>query len=48
MNQNWINDLTLEQQEKTYNEIVSYFTDLVIHEVLSKYDNSLDFKPPIV
>lgn len=31
-----------------YDEIVDYFTNEVIKEVLSKYDNSLDFKPPIV
>jgi hypothetical protein len=43
MNTNWINDLTLEQQQKTYNEIVNYFTDQVLNEVLSKYDKPIDF-----
>jgi len=48
MNTNWVDDLTLKQQEDCYNEIVDYFTNEVLKEVLSKYNNSLDFKPPIV
>ena len=48
MNQNWVNGLTLEEQQNYYNEIVDYFTDLVVQEVLEKYDNSLDFNSFIV
>lgn len=40
---NWVNDLTFKQQEECYNEIVNYFIDEVVHEVLLKYDKSLDF-----
>jgi len=43
--ENWVDDLTLKQQEECYNEIVDYFTSEVIKEVLSKYDNSLDIEP---
>ena len=43
MKQNWINNLTPEQQQDCYHEIVDYFTNEVVHEVLQKYDNSLDF-----
>jgi hypothetical protein len=48
MKQNWITNLTPEQQQDCYNEIVDYFTDEVVREVLSKYDNSLDFNSPTV
>lgn len=40
---NWVNNLTPEEQSNCYNEIVTYFTDEVIREVLEKYNNSLDF-----
>lgn len=43
--ENWVDNLTLTQQQKVYNEIVDYFTSEVIKEVLSKYDNSLDIEP---
>jgi hypothetical protein len=42
--ENWVDNLTLTQQQKVYNEIVDYFTSEVIKEVLSKYDNSLDIE----
>lgn len=41
--ENWVDNLTLKEQEQTYNEIVNYFTEEVIKEVLEKYHNSLDF-----
>lgn len=41
--ENWVDNLTPTQQEQTYNEIVDYFTNEVIREVLEKYHNSLDF-----
>jgi GTP1/Obg family GTP-binding protein len=43
MNTNWTDDLTLEQQQDCYHEIVDYFTNEVVKEVLEKYDNALDF-----
>jgi len=39
---NWVNNLTPEEQSNCYNEIVDYFTQEVIKEVLEKYHNSLD------
>jgi hypothetical protein len=42
MNENWIADLSPKEQEQWYGEVVEYFTDEVVHEVLEKYDNSLD------
>jgi hypothetical protein len=43
MKPNWINNLTPEQQQECYNQIVDYFTNEVVKEVLEKYDNALDF-----
>jgi hypothetical protein len=48
MNTNWVDELTLKEQQECYNEIVDYFTNEVVKEVLSKYNNSLDFNPQIV
>jgi len=45
---NWVNNYTSEDINSMYNEIVNYFTEEVLKEVLSKYDNSLDIKPPNV
>jgi hypothetical protein len=42
MNENWIADLSPKEQEQWYGEVVEYFTDEVVEEVLDKYDNSLD------
>jgi hypothetical protein len=42
MKQNWISDLSPKEQEQWYGEVVNYFTDEVVEEVLDKYDNSLD------
>jgi hypothetical protein len=39
---NWVNNYTPETISFMYNEIVNYFTDQVLNEVLEKYDNSLD------
>ena len=43
MKSNWVEHLTPEQQQDCYHEIVNYFTDEVVKEVLEKYDNDLDF-----
>ena len=42
---NWVNNYTPETIGFMYNEIVDYFTEEVIKEVLSKYDKSLDISP---
>ncbi len=41
---NWVDNLTPEQQQETYNEIVNYFTEEVIQQVLEKYDKPIAFK----
>jgi len=43
MKQNWITNLTPKEQERWYSEVVEYFTDEVVHEVLEKCDKSVDF-----
>jgi hypothetical protein len=43
--ENWVDNLTLEQRSNCYNEIVEYFTEEVVKEVLEKYHNSLDISP---
>ena len=48
MNENWVNDYDAQTLIEMYQQIDDYFTNEVVKEVLSKYDNSLDFKPPIV
>ena len=45
---NWVNNYTPETIGFMYNEIVDYFTDQVINEVLSKYDNFVDLNPQTV
>ena len=45
---NWVNGLTQKEQEKCYNEIVSYFTETILSEVLMKYDNLLDLNSQTV
>lgn len=42
MNENWIADLSPKEQEQWYGEVVEYFTDRVVHEVLEKHDQSVD------
>lgn len=46
MNQNWIDNLSPEEQQDCYNQIVDYFTNEVVREVLEKYDKTLDDQPP--
>ena len=43
--ENWVDNLTPKQQDHYYNEIVEYFTEEVVKEVLEKYHNSLDISP---
>ena len=43
MKQNWIHSLTPKEQERWYSEVVEYFTDKVVQEVLEKCDKSVDF-----
>jgi hypothetical protein len=43
MKSNWTDNLTPKEQDQWYHEIVDYFTDEVVQEVLEKYDKSVDF-----
>lgn len=45
---NWVNNLTPEQQQETYNEIVHYLKQEVIEQVLEKYDKPIAYKYQIV
>jgi hypothetical protein len=45
---NWVNNLTLKQQEDCYNQIVDYFTNEVIKEVFEKYNKTVDFNTELV
>jgi hypothetical protein len=45
---NWVNNYSPETISFMYDEIVDYFTDQVINEVLSKYDNFVDLNPQTV
>jgi hypothetical protein len=48
MNQNWADNLTPEQQQETYNEIVHYLKQEVLEQVLEKYDKPIASKYQIV
>ena len=41
---NWVNNLTPDQQQDCYNQIVDYFTEEVVKEVLEKYDKPIAYK----
>jgi len=45
---NWVNNLTLKQQEDCYNQIVDYFTEEVTKEVFEKYNKTVDFNTELV
>lgn len=42
INANWVNNYTPNELQDCYNQIVDYFTERVIVEVLEKYDKDLD------
>jgi hypothetical protein len=48
MNQNWADNLTPEQQENCYNEIVHFLQEEIIQQVLEKYDKPIASKYQIV
>ena len=48
MNTNWTDNLTPEQLQDCYNEIVDYFNHQVLNEVLEKYHKSIDIQTLIV
>jgi len=41
---NWVNNLTPEEQDHYYNEIVTYFTDEVIRQTVNKYSETIALK----
>ena len=41
---NWVNNLTPEEQDHYYNEIVTYFTEEVTRQVLEKYNKPIALK----
>ena len=41
---NWVNNLTPEEQNHYYNEIVTYFTDEVIRQTVNKYSEVIALK----
>jgi membrane carboxypeptidase/penicillin-binding protein len=41
---NWVDNLTPEKQQQTYNEIVTYFTEEVKREVFEKYNKPVAYK----
>jgi hypothetical protein len=48
MTQNWADNLTPEQQQETYNEIVHFLQEEIIQQVLEKYDKPIASKYQIV
>jgi len=45
---NWADNLTPEQQQNCYNEIVHYLKQEVLEQVLEKYDKPIAYKYQIV
>ena len=41
---NWVDNLTPEEQDHYYNEIITYFTEEVTREVLEKYSQPIALK----
>jgi hypothetical protein len=41
---NWAENLTSEEQQQTYNEIVNYLKEEVLSQVLEKYDKPIAYK----
>jgi len=44
MSGNWVNNLTPEEQDHYYNEVVKYFTEEVARNVLEKYSQPIAYK----
>ena len=44
MSGNWVNNLTPEEQDHYYNEIITYYTHEVAREVLEKYNKPIASK----
>ena len=41
---NWVNNLTPEEQDHYYNEVVNFFTEEVTRTVLEKYNEPIALK----
>ena len=41
---NWVDNLTPEEQDHCYNEIVKHFTEEVTRQVLEKYNKPIAYK----
>ena len=41
---NWVNNLTPEEQNDYYNEIVTYFTEEIVRQTINKYAEPIALK----
>ena len=41
---NWVNNLTPEEQDHYYNEIVKYFTEEIVRQTIQKYSQPIALK----
>jgi len=41
---NWVNNLTPEEQDHYYNEIVKYFTEEIVRQTVQKYSEVIALK----
>ena len=41
---NWVNNLTPEEQDHYYNEIVTYFTEEIVRQTVNKYAEPIALK----
>ena len=41
---NWVNNLTPEEQDHYYNEIVTYFTEEIVRQTVDKYSQAIALK----
>ena len=41
---NWVNNLTPEEQDHYYNEIVTYFTEEIVRQTVNKYSEVIALK----
>ena len=41
---NWVDNLTPEEQDHCYNEIVKYFTEEIVRLTVNKYDEPIALK----
>ena len=41
---NWVDNLTPEEQNDYYNEIVKYFTEEIVRQTVNKYSETIAYK----